>query len=109
MKENVYYSIKDYNFEGNLLLKAGRKINLVNKIGNSLMFSGDSEGLLSEKIFNSLFSPFQLNQIVYHSFYGIGQIVPSNNKDVSAAVVFFTDPKVQYNIHESGIPVNALQ
>ncbi|MGD7047030.1 hypothetical protein FZC83_02155 [Rossellomorea marisflavi] len=98
MKTKVYYSSKDFNVDGAPLLKAGKQVRVVKKIKNSLMFEGESEGVLSQGIFHSIFSPFKVHQVVYHDFYGIGQIIPSSKDNVSAAVIFFANPEVIYDI-----------
>lgn len=98
MKNKQYFSVKEFNVDGTCLLKPGKQVRVVRKMKNSLMFEGESEGVLSHGIFNSIFSPFNIHQVVYHDFYGIGQIVPSNKNHVSAAVLFFSNPSVVYDV-----------
>ncbi len=103
MKGQIFYSTKEYSFEGKLLLKPNMKIKVIEEVRSSYLFEGDTGGMLNKELFNKLFSPFHINQIVYHKFYGIGQIVGSDKEESSASVVFFSNPGRKYYFGDKGI------
>ncbi len=103
MKGQTFYSTKEYNFEGQVLLKPNMKVKIIEEVKSNYLFEGDSGGMLNKELFNKLFSPFYINQVVYHEFYGIGQITSSDKEESSAAVVFFSNPDHKYYLGDKGI------
>ena len=79
----------------------GMHVTVHGKAGEYFLFSGGPiNGQLKTERFKSLFSPFRPNEIVFHSHYGIGQVVPSPNPHVNSAVKFFSEPTL-FDIDES--------
>ena len=100
MKNKTFYGMREYSIDGYLVAKEGTKVRVVDDHGGSYLYTGDTEGRLTHKLFNQIFAPFRVNEIVFHKFYGIGQIVLSHKETVNLAVVFFCNPKKQYQLDD---------
>lgn len=92
MKE-TYYAVRNLLYGERLLVKVGMEVTVVEKNGKSIIFESPAlDGQIPSDIFNMIFSKFQPHEIVFHPFYGIGQIVPSKKDTIPAAVQFFSEP-----------------
>lgn len=110
MKNKTFYGIKDYSIDGTLVAKEGTKVKVYKDTGKSYFYSnGKSEGYLTHELFNKIFAPFRVNEVVFHKFYGIGQIVLSHKENVNLAVVFFCNPNKRYDIDEKEMKLKDIK
>ena len=110
MKNKTFYGMKEYSIDGILVAKEGTKVKIIEDTGGSYFYKqGNSEGRLSHKLFNQIFAPFRVNEIVFHKFYGIGQIVLSRKENVNLAVIFFCSPEKRYDIDEKEMKLKDLK
>ena len=110
MKNKTFYGIREFSIDGTLVAKEGTKVKIIKDTGKSYFYKqGNSEGYLSHELFNKVFAPFRVNEVVFHKFYGIGQIVLSHKETVNLAVVFFCNPNKQYQLDEKEMKVKDVK
>ena len=110
MKNKTFYGMREYSIDGALVAKEGTVVKIIKDTGKSYLYKqGSSEGRLSYELFNKVFAPFRVNEVVFHKFYGIGQIVLSHNENVNLAVMFFCNPNKQYQLDEKEMKVKDIK
>jgi len=82
--------------DGMLFADIGQKVIVIKDINEQLyLISNDVYiAYLAKSAFYKIFSPFEPYSILYHHFYGAGQVIPSDKSAISASILFFGENRL---------------